>query len=211
VTQLVNWFHVWTGPGSAWHEPVEEHLQALARAGFDGRFKVGIVGPHDTRVEALDLISAQRQPDKVVQAEEGWEQLTLRAARADARRHPSGLTLYCHTKGATHGTGQMSHWRRSMTTALLATLPANVATLAMVYEAVGCHWLDQLPSGGRGFAGNFWLARNDFLASLPPVPSRSRHDAESWIGSGDRSPVLLDLNPGYPGEVSWVQAIGWPR
>jgi hypothetical protein len=216
VSTVTNWFHCWVGPGSDWREPVEEHLQALARAGFDGKFKVGIVGPHDTRVEALDLIAAQRSPDRVVEADEGWEQHTLRLVRAEAKRALDGLTLYTHTKGASHGTGQMSHWRRSMTVALLKGVRddgdwrSHVRSLAL-FEAVGCHWLDELPSGGRGFAGNFWLARNSFLATLPPVASRARHDAESWIGSGDRPPALIDLNPGYPGTVSWVEAIGWPR
>lgn len=208
---VIHWYHAWVGPGSSWREPVEEHLQALARAGFDGKFKVGIVGPHDTRVEALDVITAQRKADKLVQAEDGWEQHTLREIRVEAKRHPRDLTLYAHTKGASHGTDQMAHWRRSMTTALLWDWRKNAETLSMIYEAVGCHWLDTLPSGGAGFAGNFWLARNDFLAQLPPVGLKDRHQAESWIGTGGRSPRLLDLNPGYPGTVPWVEQIGWPR
>ena len=211
MTEVIHWFHCWVGAGSDWCEPVEEHLQALARGGFDGRFKVGVIGPHDSRVEALNVIEAQRPIDRVVQAEDGWEQHTLRLVRVDAKRHPDDLTLYCHTKGASHGTGQMSHWRRSMTTALLWDWRKNAETLSMIYEAVGCHWLDPLPSGGAGFAGNFWLATNRFLATLPPVSTGNRHQAESWIGSGDRPPVLLDLNPGYPGTVGWINQIGWPR
>lgn len=208
---VTHWYHAWVGEGSEWREPVEEHLQALARGRFDGPFKVAIVGPPEACVEAFELIAAQRQPDRVVYFEDGWEQRTLRLLRTDAKRHPKDLTLYAHTKGASHGSGQMSHWRRSMTCALLKDWWAHVTNLSTLFEAVGCHWLDPLPSGGTGFAGNFWMARNSFLASLPPVGTDSRHQAESWIGSGDRAPVLLDLNPGYPGEVPWVNGIGWPR
>lgn len=205
---VTSWFHVWCEEGSHWCAPVEEHLQALARSKFTGRFKVGIVGPPDTRAEALALISAQRSPDVVKETDTGWEQHTLAAVRTDARRNPKGITLYCHTKGASHNTRSQDAWRRSMHCALLARFGETVQTLSK-YEAVGCHWLDG--PGGGGFAGNFWLARNSLLASLPPLSTENRWQAESWIGSGTRKPRVLDLNPGHPGEVSWVHAIGWPR
>lgn len=207
---VINWFHCFCG-GPGWRQATEEHLWGLARAGFQGEFRVGLVGTPDQRAEALQLIVAQRPPVQVVEADAGWEQVTLKPLRALARRRRDDLTLYCHTKGASNPNQTQDAWRRSMTAALLPDLGVHAQTLSMIYEAVGCHWLDPLPSGGRGFGGNFWLATNRFLATLPPVGMANRHQAESWIGSGERPPTLLDVNPGYPGEVPWVHRIGWPK
>jgi len=212
MTQLTHWYHVWCGPGSRWREPVEEHMYALARAKFTGAFKVGIVGLADARAEVLEIITAQRPPDRVVEFDDGWEQPTLKLVHADAKRHRRGITLYCHTKGAAYGDPRLqSAWRRSMTCALLAYLPENVRLLEDGCDAVGCHWLAPLPDTGAGFGGNFWMARNRFLATLPPVGETSRWDAEGWIGCGGHAPVVRDLNPGFPAQVPWVHAIGWPR
>ena len=74
------------------------------------------------------------------------------------------------------------------------------------FDAVGCHWLtaeqfsswapQEFPDGTPFFGGNFWIARCDYLRTLPEPSTRSRFDAERWIGLGD--PRVLDLNPGWP-------------
>jgi hypothetical protein len=199
-----------------WSNPAAEHLDALARAGYEGPFLVGAVGTVERRREALDWIASRRPIDRTVEADSGFEQVTLRKVRDLARKHPKGLSLYAHTKGA-HRPGRLQDaWRRSMTCALLATLDVHVQTLRLsFFDAIGCHWLTPESSGGEvpwpHFAGNFWLARNEFLAGLPPVRSRARHDAEGWLGSGSAPPRVLDLNPGWPGTVPWLERLGWPR
>jgi hypothetical protein len=215
VTQLTSFYHCYAA-GDDWETPVEEHLSALARVGYDSPFHVGLVGSEPQRADALDFITARRRVDRTYTADTGWEQVTLRKIREHARKHPDGLTLYAHTKGASRPSRLQDAWRRSMTCALLGALDVHAQTLSMIYQAVGCHWLTPGAHAGGvvdspGFGGNFWLARNDFLATLPPVRSQTRHDAEAWIGSGDQPPVVLDLNPGWPGTVPWFTRIGWPR
>lgn len=235
MTELHHYYHVFAG--GAWQEPVEEHYSALAKIGFDAPMTVGVIGRPEERAEAVERIYRLRRPKRVIQADKGWEQLTLRAAWANARKRPEGLTLYCHTKGAGRPERLQDAWRRSMTCALLAGvhaggldpvssshdmtgLEAHCQTLAMpgLFDLVCCHWLtaENYPDvvADTPFpmvGGNFFLARNDFLATLPPVPNRARHDAEAWIGLGPRHPRVLDLNPGWPGTVPWVVKQGWPQ
>jgi hypothetical protein len=78
-------------------------------------------------------------------------------------------------------------------------------------DAVGCHWLtaeqfpwaaQEFPEGTPFFGGNFWMARCDYLRRLPEPSTRSRFDAERWIGL--RDPKVLDLNPGWPAASLFV-------
>lgn len=222
MSDLWHFLHVWAA--GEWRDPVEEHYSALAKSGFDGPMVVGVIGTPAQRAEALDRINRLRRPKRVLQAEKGWEQLTLRAAHAHARK-TDGFTFYAHTKGAANPSRLQEAWRRSMTCALLGgvhgdrcnALQSHLASLAIAYDLVCCHWLtaDQYPevvvdTPFPMVGGNFWLARNDFLRDLPPVANRARHDAEAWIGLG-RTPRVLDLNPGWPGTVPWIVKQGWPQ
>ena len=217
MTVLSHWYHVWL-PGGHWRTPVEEHLSALAKSGFDGPMTVGLVGSAEQRAEAIEFFHRRRVPDRWIQAEGGWEQVTLRDLRTYAKRHRDELSFYAHTKGAANPSRLNAAWRRSMTTALLAdgALQTHIASLLIAFDLIGCHWLTadryvlKVPTAMPMMGGNFWLARNDFLASLPPLGNRARHEAESWIGEGSRTPRVLDLNPGWPGTVPWVERIGWP-
>ncbi|MHB1950172.1 MAG: hypothetical protein ACYCQK_01705 [Acidiferrobacteraceae bacterium] len=216
MTVLSHWYHVYAA--GAWEQPVEEHLSALAKSGFDGPITIGLVGLPGQRAEAKDFIEHRRHPDRYVEADTGWEQVTLRDLRAYAKRHRDRLSFYAHTKGAANPSRLNAAWRRSMTTALLAdgALESHVASLLIAFDVIGCHWLTdaeypvvKVPTKMPMFGGNFWMARNDYLATLPPLGMRARHEAESWIGEGPRVPRVLDLNPGWPGTVPWIERIGW--
>jgi hypothetical protein len=221
--QLTHFYHCFAA--GAWRDPVEEHLSALARVGYDGPFHVGLVGSEEDRTAALEFIASRRRVDRLYPADAGFEQVTLRKLRDHARRHRDGFTFYAHTKGAANPSRLQECWRRSMTCALLggvhgsggSALESHLASLAIAYDLVGCHWLteDAYPhvrvmTAFPMMGGNFWLVRNDYLAALPPL-GRERHDAEAWLGEARRTPRVLDLNPGWPGTVPWITKIGWPR
>ena len=221
--KLSHFFHCYAD--GEWREPVDEHLSALAKVGFNGPLHLGVVGTPDRREVAISHITRHRKVASIVEADEGFEQVTLRRVRDHARRHRDDVTLYCHTKGAANPSRLQDAWRRSMTCALLAgvhgpatdALGSHLASLAIAYDVIGCHWLTadryghvQVATRYPMMGGNFWLARNDYLASLPPL-GRARHDAEAWLGEGRRPPRVLDLNPGWPGTVPWVTKIGWPK
>lgn len=192
-----------------------EHLQALDRAAFDGPFHLGVVGRPELRRELRAFVTAARKPACCYEAASGWEQHTLRhVARYARRRKPLGLVLYMHSKGAHRGGRLQAAWRRSMTCALLHNLDALTGPLnAGFFDAAGCHWLTPRTANvsGAHFAGNFWLACTRFLRTLPPPADGARHDAEGWLGSGEREPRVLDLLPGWPGTQGWFHQIGWPK
>jgi hypothetical protein len=138
-----------------------------------------------------------------VEADAGFEQVTLAAVRRYAIEN-DGAVMYAHTKGAQDVTDFRAKWRRSMTRRVVGNWRATLAALDE-HDAVGCHWLtregfpgfeQEFPDGTPFFGGNFWMARCDYLRTLPEPSTRSRFDAERWIGLG--APRVLDLNPGWP-------------
>lgn len=156
----------------------------------------GVVGS-TTEIDAV--IHAIGHPPTVM-ASAGWEQVTLRAVREYARTH-DGAVLYAHTKGAHDTSDFRVRWRRSMCRRVVGNWRENLAMLDE-YDAVGCHWLTpgQYPSYVTTpfFGGNYWMARCDYLRTLPECSTESRFDAERWIGLGN--PKVFDLLPGWPGE-----------
>jgi hypothetical protein len=199
---LAHWYHVWCG--GEWRIPLTEHLGALMAAECEGPLFWGAVGP-DGEIEAAEELIG-RPP--VVRASEGFEQITLQAVHEYARTH-DGAIGYGHTKGAHDNTDFRTQWRRSMTRHVVGNWRENLAALDE-YDAVGCHWLTpeqfppwtgQNPEFGDGlsfFAGNYWIARCDYLRRLPECPTESRFQAERWIGMGE--PNVFDLAPGWPSE-----------
>lgn len=198
---LSHFYHVWCE--GQWRDPVAEHMAALEDSGFDGEFVVGLVGGPVSRADALLEIGSLRHIDRVIHADGGWEQETLREVRLHADEH-GGAVLYAHTKGAANANEFQSEWRRSMTYHVLTNWRANVDSLASGYDLVGCHWLTREEFPGivadtplPMIGGNFWMATCQYLRTLPPLLHETRHDAEAWVGLGD--PNVLDLFPGWPG------------
>jgi hypothetical protein len=242
---LAAWFHCWT-PGE-WSEPTMELAEALSESGFAGPVFLGLIGDPLWCASARGVFPAAQV---AVEAEQGFEQVTLAKVREYAQTH-DGAVMYAHTKGAQDVTDFRAKWRRSMTRLVINDWRANLAHLegreceecggsgevfygepevevyvegtrecsecggegkAGGFDAVGCHWLtaeqfsswapQEFPDGTPFFGGNFWMARCDYLRGLPEPSTRSRFDAERWIGLGD--PRVLDLRPGWPAASLFV-------
>jgi hypothetical protein len=138
-------------------------------------------------------------------AARGNEAVTINAVRRHALEN-EGSVLYAHTKGAGRPDELRVKWRRAMTLRVVSAWRENLELLEGGAHAVGCHWLtpDRYRPwnlGGPCFGGNFWMARCDYLRSLPPCAEEPRFEAEGWIGIGN--PRVVDLAPGFPGEVHW--------
>lgn len=190
-----HYYHVWAD--GAWEEPVYEHATALDLSGLDSDITIGVVGA-DWRRIAVMVAFGLADTASYIEADEGWEDVTLAALWDDAHDHPDDLFLYCHTKGAYHQSVSNTLWRQAMT-ARLVTDWHECVDLLREHDAVGCHWLD---GGTREdpymiFAGNFWWATGSYLATLPePVAWHDRYEAERWVGRGQ--PRAYDRLPGNP-------------
>lgn len=204
-------FHIWAD--GAWREPLAEFQSALSRSQFDGPVYYVVVGSPD-RAEWVEhgVIAGHW-------AKSGNESVTINDLRRYAHTH-DGAILYAHTKGAHENTAFRARWRRSMTARVIERWRKNVQYLVDdngdgCVDAVGCHWLTEaeypgmfgamtVPAEGSGFfGGNFWMARCDYLRTLPPCKPEPRWEAEQWIGVGH--PRVVDLLPGWPDDRRWPE------
>lgn len=192
--------------GAPWEAIAAEHADALERSGAPWEMTVGLVGPDGERSRARAWWAGRWPGTTFIQSAGGYEQVTLRGLRRWSESAPGdAAVLYAHAKGITHKNGGGVHgmaWRRSMT-AMLVTNWRECERLLAGKDAVGCHWLDPahpaLPPGRFThpfFGGNFWWSKASYLACLPEPGTRTRYDAEAWIGLGN--PDVADLRPGFP-------------
>jgi hypothetical protein len=198
--KLAAFYHVYCG--GAWQEPLTEYLEALDYSGFRGPLYWGAVGPDDEIIEANGRIGIA--PCAI--AREGYEQVTLAEVARYAARN-SGAVMYAHTKGASDPDPYRSRWRRAMTLRVVDNWRSNLEALN-TYQAVGCLWQVKGSHGGGWFklpffAGNFWMARCDYLRTLPECPNGDRMEAEEWLGMND--PKVLDVLPGWPSDARWPE------
>ena len=158
-------------------------------------------------------------PDKAVLSFNGLqccnENRTIQLIEDWLPGHPGYDVLYFHSKGATRGAGDVvgGKWRQCMMSNLVWNWERCVKDLARGFDSVGCHWLSghNNPVGNSIWAGNFWWAKSEFLATLPRIETRdriarisgidsidSRFEAEVWIGNGTSLPTVMDYHPGGP-------------
>lgn len=204
-----HYYHVWAG--GSWPVPVREHAQALGAAGFPGPVTVGLVGPPADRQAAREVIeimfatSGAPVPDSWVEADEGYEEVTLSALHRDARAGPADYpVLYAHTKGARDDTAYNAMWRWSMTAHVVGGWRACAGLVSGDYDTAGCHWITpeqyhnppDHPVLTPMYGGNFWWSRTSYLRRLPAPSQDYRHQAEEWIGLA--APRACDLLPGWP-------------
>lgn len=201
-----HFYHVYAS--GRWEDPVFGHAAALAQSGYRGPVTVGLVGTPRDRDRARDGITtlftaAGAAPDSWIEADSGYEQVTLAPLREYSAAH-SGAICYAHTKGAANTSHLTPYWRRSMTRHVIGRWRECVRLLKCGYDTAGCHWLTperhhQPPLfivTSPFYGGNFWWATTEYLRRLPPPGTASRYDAEGWIGLGH--PTAADLLPGWP-------------
>ena len=212
--QPVHYYHVWAGDryhGSAWEVPAREHFAALEAAGFDGDVRIGLLGGLTERASAIrTLKELWPEADIVVQADEGFEQITIEVMHEWSKEaHPQTPVFYSHTKGAFQDCPMNTQWRQAMNGYLIDHWTEwALAIRRGSYDAIGLHWLthEQYPEYIHPmkpmFGGNFWWARAGYLAQLervtgtPEFPPINRWEAEGWVGQG--GPKVMDLVPGWP-------------
>src|SRR5215469_8163517 len=198
--RLAAFYHVYCG--GAWQEPLAEYLDTLDYADFKGPLHWGAVGSTQQVAEVVRRIGWAPE----VWNTEGYEQVTLASVLRYARLN-DGAVMYAHTKGASEPDAFRARWRRAMNLRVIDNWRSNLEALD-TYQAVGCLWQEKGTHGGGHFripifAGNFWMARCDYLRTLPECPTGDRMNAEEWIGMGD--PKVLDVLPGWPNDAAFGQ------
>lgn len=186
--RVLHYYHCYAA--GSWDVPVREHIEALGRAELcDIDMTVGLIGPAGRRQEAREaIIAGMREqglpgPVRWVEADAGWEQLTLQAIHDDVRDIPGDYAvMYAHTKGAHDTSDNNQIWRRAMTRHVVGDWKFCAGLLEAGYDAAGCHWMIQ--NGHWFFAGNFWWCSASHLRQLPAPENENRYSAEYWISQG---------------------------
>lgn len=179
-----HFYHLWTG--GDWTAIEREHFAALEESGFEGRIEESLVA-------------------------EGFEDVTLNRLREYClTADPDTPVLYAHAKGSfrkmylrdkttlkVHPQEFQELWRRDMTDRLVRCWRSRVAELAD-YDLVGCYWVTPPEALAPHFAGNFWWARAEYIATLPALDTldgTNRWEAERWVASNN--PRVKALSQGF--------------
>jgi hypothetical protein len=201
--RLTHFYHVFAD--GDWETPSQEHFEALIASelidNLDDMF-LGIVGIESNRQK----VKRELPGIVIAEAETGWEQVTLNALHQFAETD-AGAIFYAHTKGAWARSNIAAAWRTSMTHDTVTRWKECVDALQTV-QACGPHMMrSSLPEHREHeffFGGNFWWARSDYVATLEPVKTESRFQAEGWIGLNN--PKMHSMRQGEP-----VTANFWKR
>jgi hypothetical protein len=193
--RLTHFYHVFAD--GDWQTASQEHLQALIDSelidNLDDMF-LGIVGSEPNR----DTVKRELPGIVIAEAETGWEQVTLNAVHEFAQTD-TGAIFYAHTKNAWARSNVAAAWRTSMTHDTVTRWKECVYALRAV-ETCGPHMMrSSLPEHREHeffFGGNFWWARSNYVATLPPVKTEHRYQAEGWIGLNN--PTMHNLRQGEP-------------
>jgi hypothetical protein len=167
---------------------------------------MGLVGPEVGRSAVLDRLrtACELIPIVVAAQDEGNEAVTINMVRRYAQLNPNGAVLYCHLKGASRPIELNRYWRRAMIEHTILPWRTILPQLRS-HDAAGPFWIKAEEQEARGygrsqtsgfFGGNFWIARNDYVAGLPECMPYPRSRTEEWIALNN--PRVLDLLPGYP-------------
>lgn len=190
-------YHVSLMPG--WEPIVAEQLALAAHVGLTP-LKTFVITPPGSSVHRF-LGMAERagvEVDLLGTADDFGlcEGPTLDALWDWCSRRPEGAVTYFHTKGASAPNDpHKRQWRRVMARTVVADWRKNLELLQCA-DMVGVDW--QHSRDYPHFAGNFWAARADWIASLqrPSAYRLSRPDfswashswrnrmyCETWLGS----------------------------
>ena len=180
------WYHV--ACMGNWWDVFTEQRQLFASVGLAPTACV-LGPPADVEYVRSLMPVAYSSPDL-----QEFETPTLQKLWEWCSEHQKGAVLYIHTKGvsAPHDANKVA-WRRLMARYVIEPWKTNLALLAE-FDILGIDW-QQSPTYPH-FAGNFWMARADWIAHLPaPVDYRrqggpwiaeqpwERMHAEMWLGS----------------------------
>ncbi len=143
----------------------------------------------------VDYLLGEKWQVKHTGTLEEYEYPTLDLLFAQARLTPSDSFLYLHTKGVSKPRYRPHRdaWRRYMTHCVVERWQECTKALDEGFNVVGNDWHEW-----RHFAGNFWWASGEYLASLSSprdaiqLGSKGpRYGAELWIGTGDVKPFEI--------------------
>ncbi len=173
-------YHVWEQ--NHWREVLLEHFRILQRQRFMGQLTIGFIGhPHADgfihhMLEGHELNGTVENfgPDA-----SQFEFPTLRMLHKAAKESPLDQFLYFHTKGVSKLNHWLTcNWRWYLNAFTLGQL-ANLLPELGLHDLAGVCWGNHFNIGAH-IPGNFWMARGDYLVTLPEIDDHLQA-AEAWL------------------------------
>lgn len=183
-----------------WKEIVEDQMEVMKSSGLldvVDFVKCGVLGRESFSPLHPKISVGYESPDVTE-----YEYPTLQMLWRFCKEHTGAKVFYVHTKGVTGRRAEVrdfqpptgrrkenvDQWRRFLDYIILYQYKKCLVELEHGASACGPNWRH---AKYKYFAGNFWWARADYVASLkkpvkPDLPNgpRARAPAEFWIGTG---------------------------
>jgi hypothetical protein len=108
-----------------------------------------------------------------------YEGATLKKLWEHCRATPDEYVVYLHSKGNMNVSVETKNWRDILNEVIINQWPMRYYEVVNKAETVG-----MLDGGPTVFSGNFWWARNNYIASLPSPEykeSEGRYTYENWV------------------------------
>lgn len=212
--ELHHFYHIYAD--GSWLEPVNDHITALRRRGFEDQLKsinIGIVGQQSNIDLVKNYLHEQNLKFNVIAEEEsGWEQVTLEHLFAFSKEN-DGAVIYSHSKGAAHPSEINTSWRKHMEYHNFVNWEKPLWALMNGMYLAGCHWLVVSPNSeneNQFYGGTYWWARCDAIRLNEPIGYQDRYFAEHWIGQLRRvlpirvGETILDMSVDKPIAIGYL-------
>lgn len=140
---------------------------------------------------------------------EVYEHEAMKLAQLVAASHPNDYLLYFHCKGSGNSTKKNLAWNHYLSYHLLHNLDTSFESLVSTgFDVTGALYTERKRdpnldgSASRFFAGNFWIARNSYLNTLPDYVQllkehNNRFFAERFIGINRPAVCFIDQSKPY--------------
>ena len=177
-----------------WEAVIEELTSLIRTSGLidvTEKIFIGTVGPK----HADDIIEKSQEiyynPDITVA-----ELMTIDYLHKFCIKNPHIYVWYIHTKGVGRPHISQESWRQYMSYFVIERYEDCIEALGNC-DACGVDYT--LPNSivhNDHFAGNFWWANGDYVATLPPICTNgSRWSAETFIGG--KSPCIINFHTSH--------------
>jgi|GEM_PF-2754061 len=215
--KIYHFYHAYADGKNSLHS-ITVHLNNLVSTNLSRnleKFCIGIVGSYTNREKIKELLLSRTNEipiEIVVEAEKGYEQVTLEKMREHSMSH-QGYYFYAHSKSSAYAHRSNKCWMNTMEYYNLSNWTEAIYRLSS-NDATGCfwlthkqypnliHWFNTDPNTNSFFAGNYWWTTSEVISELPLPDNTNRYFAEQWIGNKQDLKVY-DLHRGLPREKNF--------
>ncbi len=192
-----------------WEKIFGEQMEKCVRSGLyekSEKIFVSLLGPECERVKfPLEKIEIFHRSANLRE----YEFPALRKIH-EICQNENCFLWYIHTKGVSvtdYRKKFVEDWRKLLDYFIIERSTDCLMWLEKNYDVCGINWKKE-PWGH--FYGNFWWARSEYIRKLPSIDekfSKLRHNAERWIGMGNKVRVKNIFNSTFRTKIFFRKGV----